>query len=98
MKRREYPLSIEVNGRLISKVIIDPHFEVKHSKSINDEIILELCKLLDNGTFPLHTEDEKFEYFVTDNLKLNGKRYKLIWILEDNDIYIGVVNAYRRKT
>lgn len=97
MKRREYSLKIAVNGRIITKVVIDPHYEVHHSKSINDELILELVKLLDHGTFPVQDRDEEFEYFVTDNLVLNDKKYKLVWLLEDNKLYIGVVNTHRRK-
>ena len=98
MKRREYQLSIEVNERKIKRVVIDPHYELKHSRSINDDVILELVKLLDGGTFPVQDRDDAFEYFVTDNLSLNNRRYKLVWLLEDNEIYIGVVNAHRRKT
>ncbi|MCB0343249.1 MAG: hypothetical protein H6626_09085 [Pseudobdellovibrionaceae bacterium] len=98
MKRREYPLNIEVNGRKIKKAVIDPHYEIKHSDSITDEIILDLVALLDGGTFPVQTRDDIFEYFVTDNLRLEGKRYKLVWLLEKNEIYIGIVNAYRRQS
>lgn len=97
MKRREYVVKLEVNGRKITKVIIDPHYEEKHTKSINDELILELVKLLHKGAFPVQEQDEGFEYFVNDNLKLGGKTYKLIWLLEDNKLYIGVVNAHRRR-
>lgn len=38
-----------------------------------------------------------YEYFVTDRLTLDKKLYKLVWLLEDDQLYIGVVNAYRRK-
>tara|TARA_B100001248_G_scaffold261195_1_gene251559 strand:+ start:10606 stop:10905 length:300 start_codon:yes stop_codon:yes gene_type:complete len=97
MKRREYDINIEVNGRRITKVIIDPHYEIKHSKSINDELILSLVKLLDQGIFPVQVRDGDYEYFVTDNLIVNEKAYKLVWLLQDNELYIGVVNAHRRK-
>jgi hypothetical protein len=41
-------------------------------------------------------ESPPFFYFSTDKIELNGKFYKLVWLLEEDQIYIGVVNAYRR--
>ncbi len=96
MKRREYDISIVVNRRQITKVIIDPHYEEKHADSINDEIIVELVKTLDGEIAIPDEEATPFSYFTTDKIELNGKFYKLVWLLEDNQIYIGVVNAYRR--
>lgn len=95
MSRREYPLKIFVNRVLISKVIIDPHFEEKHSESINDEIILQLALLLDGNEYVAEVDKNNFSYFAT-NLVFNKKNYRLIWLLEKNEIYIGIVNAYRR--
>jgi hypothetical protein len=97
MDRREYDISITVNGRRVTKIIIDPHYEAKHSGSISDEVIVSLVKLLDGGTYPVQDRNEPFEYFATDGLILGNKAYKLVWLLEDDQIYIGVVNAYRRK-
>jgi len=77
-------------------VIIDPHYEEKHADSVSDEIILELVKTLDGQEIEADDEDPPFTYFTTDKIELNGKSYKLIWLLEDEQIYIGVVNAYRR--
>jgi hypothetical protein len=43
MERRSYKTdSILVNGENYSEVIIDPHYEEKHSEHINDELILAL--------------------------------------------------------
>ena len=97
MGRREYKIKLVVNGRSISKVVIDPHYQYKHSRSIDDDLILRLVKLLDKGEFPAADTDGPFEYFVTDRLKLDNKFYKLVWLLEKNKLYIGVVNAYRRR-
>jgi hypothetical protein len=36
-----------------------------------------------------------FSYF-SQEIKLNEKLYKMIWLVEEHQIYIGVVNAYRR--
>ena len=97
MNRREYDIKIEVNGRQILKVIIDPHYELKHRGSVDDELILKLVKLLNGGVFPPVEVKDGFEYYVTDQLKLDGKSYKLIWLLEDSHLYIGIVNAHRSK-
>lgn len=96
MSRREYPISINVNGLFITKLIIDPHYELKHSDSISDELIIELVKKFDGLEVDPDDVDPPFAYFMSDKLELNGKFYKLIWPLEDHQIYIGVVNAYRR--
>ena len=95
--RREYGIFITVNDRKITKVIIDSHYQAKHQSSINDEIILGLVRLLNKGTFPVQDKNGSFEYFVTDLLQLGSKTYKLVWLLENDQMYIGVVNAYRRK-
>ncbi|MBL7670090.1 MAG: hypothetical protein JNM39_06360 [Bdellovibrionaceae bacterium] len=95
MKRREYEIDIIFNGTAINKVIIDTHFEKKHAESINDQIIIQLVNLLDEQFVVPKEEKPPFSYFG-EELSFNGKRYRLIWLLEDDHIYIGVVNAYRR--
>lgn len=97
VNRREYEISITVNSRRITKVVIDDHYEDKHRASVSDGLILRLVGLLDGGVFPVQDRNEAFEYFVTDRLKLDSKFYKLVWLLEGDELYIGVVNAYRRK-
>jgi len=97
MERREHDIKITVNGLKIVKVVIDPHYELKHSQSVDEQTILGLVGLLDGSRFEPEDSDYPFQYFVADRLVLNGKRYKLVWLLEDNRLYIGVVNAYRRK-
>lgn len=96
MNRREYAISIKINDRLITKLIIDPHFEVKHSDSINDETIIALVKTLDGEEAEPEDRNPPFTYFTKDKIGLNGRFYKLVWLLEDDQIYVGVVNAYRR--
>jgi hypothetical protein len=96
MSRREYEINIVINGRRVTNVIIDPHYEEKHGESITVEIIVELVKKLDGQNVFPDERNPPFSYFTTDRMELKGKFYKLIWLLEDDEIYIGVVNAYRR--
>ena len=98
MGRRKYGLEVTVNHRVFTKVVIDSHFEENHSDSIDDQIILELVWLLDGEVHaPQGKDEDGFEYFVREGLVCNGKKYRLIWLTHDEEIYIGVVNAYRRK-
>ncbi len=96
IERRDYKIFITVNSKTINRVIIDPHYEIKHGESVDDEIILSLVQMLDGKTFEPEAERDGFQYFKTDPLDLNGVNYRLIWLLAENEIYIGVVNAFRR--
>ena len=62
MKRREYTISIVFNEIKITKVVIDPHYELKHAESISDEVVLSLVKMLDGRFFP--PEDQKPLYAI----------------------------------
>ncbi len=97
--RRHYKIKVVINGITFNEVIIDPHFEKNHSESINDEIILDLIKWLGESGTTYETVGEKghYSFFVTDGIKLRDKYYKLIWMTEEDQLYIGVVNAYRRS-
>ncbi len=96
MSRRIYKKELIINGRRLNKVVIDPHYEEKHADSITDEIILDLVSHLNGKKFEPTDIDEGYEYFVNDYLESEGKLYKLIWLLKDDKLYIGIVNTYRR--
>ena len=70
MQRRSYNMTLTVNGRLITEVIIDPHYEEKHP-DINDELILDLVKHLDGKTFPPNERQDDWEFFMVDRLKMS---------------------------
>lgn len=97
MVRRTFKISIIVNNRHINHIVIDPHYELKHSDTISDTLIVELVGLLGGGDFTPEEITDGFEYYTTENLILKGKSYRLVWLLEKDRLYIGVINAYRRK-
>ena len=96
MDRREYPTRLIINDRVIEKIIIDPHYEEKHADSIDDGTIISLVEQLNGRTVEAETQDGQFSYFATDKMVFGDKLYKLVWLLENDAIYIGVVNCYRR--
>ena len=96
--RRAYDVEITVNHRVFTKVVIDSHYEEKHGESIDDQIILALVRMLDGEVhLPKATDENGFDYFVREDLLYKDKSYRLIWLTHENEIYIGVVNAYRRN-
>jgi hypothetical protein len=64
-KRRVYSLEItlNLNGRILTKLIIDPHFELKHGNYIDDELIYNLVLLLKNKRFVPKDRRGSWEYF-----------------------------------
>jgi len=87
---------ITVNGIKIVQVVIDSHYEANHSAHMSDELILRLVRELDGRKELPEATKGKYAYFAT-LIELDGKQFRLIWLLEDHAIYIGVVNAYRDK-
>ena len=84
MARRTYPISLTINQRDI------------HSDTINDDLILGLVSQLDQKYFEPVDIKEPYSFFVLDHIEYQAKYYKLIWLLEQDEMYIGVINAYRR--
>ena len=97
MSRRKYRVDIVVNHLRINKVVIDSHYEEKHSDSMSDFLIIQLVKSLNGRFYEPVSSKEEFIYFVTDNIEHLQRFYRLIWLLEENENYIGVINAFRRK-
>ena len=92
--RIRYDLSLRFRGIDIKEVIIDQHYSEKHF-DVSDWIILELVKTLHNKSVEIKTKNEKFIYFVAEPLIHNLKPYRLIFLLEKGNTYIGVINAFR---
>lgn len=99
MSRRIYDRTLTINGKPITQVIIDPHYEEKHAASISDEVILGLVMLLDGKSFKsVDTDEDGFQYFVNDYMEFEKKFYKLVWLTHEQQVFVGIVNAYRRKS
>jgi hypothetical protein len=96
-QQRTYRINpITVNGKKVVQVVIDSHYKKKHSESMNDLLILKLVSELDGRRELPESKKGPYSYFAT-LIEHRGKQYRLIWLLEDHAIYIGVVNAYRDK-
>jgi hypothetical protein len=78
----------------IRKVIVDEH--VRKHADITDDLILDLVRLLDGTEQAPDDVNGRYEYFAS-LLALKSKQYRLIWILEENQLYIGIITAYRDK-
>ena len=95
MNRRTYKINpITVNEEIYNEVVIDSHYELKHSDHISDELILSLVVLLDGAEQLPEDTKGPFNYYATI-IELKNKTYRLVWLLEDGKLYIGVVNAFR---
>lgn len=92
-------MRLVVNSRVINEIVIDPHYEAKHSKVVNDEIILHVIRThLDGGTFPVDDVGEQGHmYFTTEPVYYEGKPYRLVWLLPPEGDSMGVVNCFRRS-
>ena len=94
-ERRSYAVKMVINGREINEVVIDPHYETKHS-DIDDALILELVKQLEGGEFLPEEYDGEWQYFMLDRIEHLGKSYRLVWCMRDRRLFIGVINCFRR--
>ena len=95
-KRNEYPLKLRINGRQLSRVIIDQHYQLNHPE-INDDLILKLVGELEDGHFLIEEKKGEFEYFTVGPVIYKERPYKLILLLCVCDDFLGVINAFRIK-
>jgi len=79
--RCEYPLKLVLNGRVLTRIIIDQHYKEKHSESINDNLIIELVKTLDGENFPVESRKDEFEFFKVEPVLWQEKPYRVVLVL-----------------
>ena len=96
-QRRIYKVQerLIVNNRLVAEIIIDPHVD-KHKDHIDDALIISLVMLLSGRSFEADTKSDGFDYFVSKIL-FEEKVYRLVWLQQDLQFYIGVVTAFKDK-
>lgn len=96
MERRSYKISaIIINKTRVEEVVIDPHAD-KHADHISDELILNLVAELVHTEHIAEEDSEGFQYFVSE-IAYNSKFYKMVWLLEDDKFYVGVITAFRDR-
>jgi len=93
-ERSEYPLEININGRQLSRVVIDHHYRIKHP-DISDDLILVLVQQLNKGNFPIEEEKEGYQYFTVEPVVHDKRPYRLVLLLYLHDDFLGVINAFR---
>lgn len=78
------------------KFLAESVHSLRLSDHMNDRLILKLVAQLNGRKEVPDDVVGKFSYFAT-LVELNEKQYRLVRLLENDAIYIGVVNAYRDK-
>ena len=92
-----YAARFFINDTWFNEIWIDSHYELKHSGSITDKLILELVGQLNYRAFlPQVVRKDGFQFFET-SVVLETKPYRLIWVVPPDGSYLGVRNAYRRS-
>lgn len=84
------------NQRYTSEVWIDPHYELRHRDSINDELILDLVIQLNGAWIEPHKMTGYFYYFEIDE-EYQDRNFRLILVTSRCENYLGVINVYRRN-
>jgi hypothetical protein len=92
--RKEYDFNVVINGRSLSRVIIDQHYKDKHTE-VTDELILSLIREINGENYDIESESGGFQYFTVEPVLYEEKPYRLILLLCIHDDFLGVVNAFR---
>lgn len=94
---RIYEIQVVFNEERFNEVWIDPHYEEKHWDSMNDELILSLLTRLTEKPWTNQKQTKGFCFFEVD-VDFNSKLYRLIIVVPPDGSYLGVRNAYRRRS
>lgn len=95
VERTRHKITLVINERSISTVIIDQHYRENHSETMNDELILKILAEISGQFFPTISKDNDFEYFKAEPIILDEKPYRLIFLLFIHKDTLGVINCFR---
>lgn len=96
MDRRSYQIDpIIINRAIITEIVIDAHVD-KHADHITDELIIELVTELSHMEHLPDSIKDNYQYFVSE-ISHENKFYKMVWLLEDEKFYVGVITAFRDR-
>jgi hypothetical protein len=97
--RRVYPFQGVINGRQLTEIHIDPHWEEDHADYMSDELIYKLAWQLVQVEewFVVEERKENWEYFSFDRLFQAWKAYKIVFCLQDGASFLGVRTCHRYR-
>jgi hypothetical protein len=95
VREKYYIDMILINNRIIDQPIIDPHTK-KHKDHIDHSLIKEVVLSLHGDQYIPVARKDDFLYFAT-NINYNNSFYKLVWLLQDYETYIGVITLYKDR-
>ena len=95
MEYLELPINkISVNGIEFQRVLIDwKHISARHP-DIHKSLVLTAADQLNGKHFVPDKTKHPYQYFVS-MLSIERKSYRLIWLIEKNNDYLGIINLYR---
>lgn len=86
--------TVTINNHDFRKVMIDwKHISIRHP-DVTQTLVLQAVRQLGGRHLNKEVTKPPYKYFVS-LLKLNEKNYRLIWLLEEGQDYVGVLNLYR---
>jgi len=93
---RTFVRNVIFDGNYFNEIWIDPHYEIKHGSSINDDLILDLLQDIEKRTYSEKKRANGYDYYELD-VDFHEKLYRLILVVPLHMNYLGVRNVYRRS-
>ena len=92
--RKEFDIAISFNGKQRKPLVIDSHFRKKHP-DVKYEIIIDLVKSLDGGTYEPEETIDGWSYYAINGVPYKGAPYRLVLVTKEHEKFLGAINAFR---